>query len=139
MGRSLFVDSSIDQALLKDTSFKHALNAASDSAVKEGRLYPRVFGFDYVENPNIPSNSENLIGFAAFQNAILFASSPIAPSDDVIRAGTMYELAIDPMTGVALEYRAFGSNVLDRSERYIEVNYGYDKGLGTALKRLVTA
>jgi hypothetical protein len=76
--------------LLKDVSFKHALNAASDSAIKEGRLFPRVFGFDYAEYPTIPANAENLVGFAVFKSAILAAFAPVPPLEEVRRAGTEY-------------------------------------------------
>lgn len=137
-GRGLVLDSAYDANLLKDPAFKYALNAASDSAIKEGRLYPRVFGFDYVENPNIPTNSENLVGFAFWKYAILVAFAPVPPTDEVRRAGTTWELVTDPDTGISLEYRAFGNNVTDAATHVIESSYGYAAGVTTALKRIVT-
>ena len=138
-GRGLILDSAYDANLLKDPSFKYALNAASDSAIKEGRLYPRVMGFDYVENPNIPSNSENLVGFAFWKYAILVAFAPVPPVEEVRRSGTTWELITDPDSGVSLEYRTFGNNVLDKATYTIESSYGYAKGLETGLKRIVSA
>lgn len=138
-GRSLFLDSAYDANLLKDAAFKYALNAASDSAVKEGRLYPRVFGFDYIENPNIPGNGQNLVGFAAFQSALAFGQAPIPPTEEVRRAGTMYDMVIDPQTGAVFEYRSFGSNNLDSTNTFVECNYGYAKGNSGAIKRIVSA
>jgi len=132
------VESSYDANLLKDVAFKYALNAASDSAIKEGRIYPRVFGFDYIENPNIPDNSEYLVGFAAFMSAILFAQAPIPPTEEVRRAGTMYDMTVDPQTGAVFETRSFGSNTLDSSTFIVECNYGYVKGNANALKRLTS-
>ncbi|TXH52222.1 MAG: hypothetical protein E6Q97_16615 [Desulfurellales bacterium] len=139
MGRSLFLDSAYDANLLKDVGFKHALNAASDSVAKEGRLFPRVFGFDYIENPNIPGNSENLVGFAAFQSAILFAQAPIMPSEEVRRNGTIYDLVTDPQTGITVETRSFGDSQLDTATHVVECNYGFAKGNGNALKRITSA
>lgn len=145
-GRSLFVDTAYHVALLKDASFKHALNAASDLAIKEGRLFPRVFGFDYVENPNLPGNSENLVGFAAHKSAILCAFAPVPPIEEVRNAGTTYRIYVDPTTGVALEYRTYGSNVLDTAYHIIESSFGWAKGnyyqsasKEGALKRIVSA
>lgn len=106
-------------------------------ADKEGRLYPRVSGFDYVENPNIPTNGENLKGMAVHKGAILCAFAPVPPVAEVLNAGTKYELFIDDASGVILEYRSFGNNVLDKATHTIESNYGFQKGLGTGLKRIV--
>lgn len=139
MGRSLFLDSEYDAALLKDVSFKNWMNAASDSAIKEGRLYPRVVGFDYVEIPTIPTNSENLVGFAAWKSAILFATAPVPPVQEVRNAGTTYEIFVDDQTGIGFEYRTFGSNVLDTATHVVEVSYGFAKGNANALKAIRSA
>lgn len=139
LGRSLMLDSAYDANLLKDPAFKHALNAASDSAIKEGRLFPRVMGFDYTENPNIPSNSENLVGFAVFKSAILFATAPVPAVEEVRNAGTVWEMVTDPQTGISFEYRRFGNNVTDAATNVIECSYGFAKGNGNALKRIVSA
>jgi hypothetical protein len=138
-GRGLVLDSAYDANLIKDPSFKHALNAASDSAIKEGRLYPRVMGFDYVENPNIPANAINLVGFAVWKYAILVAFAPVPPVQEVRNAGTVWELITDPATGISLEYRQFGTNVTDVATNVVECSYGYAAGLKTALKMIVSA
>lgn len=139
MGRSLMLDSEYDANLLKDPAIKHALNAASDSAIKEGRVMPRIFGFNYQELPTIPTNSENLKGFAVFQSAILVATAPVPPVQEVRNAGTTYELVTDPATGISFEYRTFGNNVTDVGTHVIECSYGFAKGNGNALKRIVSA
>lgn len=135
-GRSLFLDSAYDANLLKDNAFKSALNAASDSAIKEGRLYPRVYGFDYIENPTIPDNSEKLAGFALFKSAILFATAPVPPLEEVRAAGVSYEVFTHPLSGLSFEYRTFGDAVTDTASHFIELNYGFAKGNGNALKRI---
>ena len=138
-GRGLVLDSAYDANLLQDPSFKFALNAASDLAIKEGRLFPRVMGFDYTENPNIPANAINLVGFAVWKYAILVAFAPVPPVEEVRRAGTVWELITDPATGISLEYRQFGTNVTDVATNVIESSYGYAAGLKTALKMIVSA
>ncbi len=137
--RALFIDSDFDANLMKDVGFKPAYAVAADAMIRDGRLYPNIFGFNYITLPTIPSNSENLVGFVVRPEAILFAMSPIQPSPDVIRSGTHYEMVVDPATGITLEYRRFGNSVLDNSQSYVECNYGRAKGLGAALKRIVAA
>jgi hypothetical protein len=138
-GRGLILDSAYDASLLKDAAFKSAMNAASDSAIKEGRLFPRVFGFSYTESPTIPANGENLVGFAVFQSAVLVAFAPVPPVQEVRNAGTTYQLVVDPMSGVALEYRTFGNNVLDTATHLVESSFGWAKGNGNAIKRITSA
>lgn len=143
MGRALMLDSAYHTNLLKDPSFKFALNAASDLAIKEGRLFPRVEGFDYTENPNLSNLANpgiaNLVGFAVWKYAILVAFAPVPPIEEVRNAGTTWEMIVDPATGISLEYRQFGDNVLDTAKNIIESSYGFAKGLGTALKPIVSA
>jgi hypothetical protein len=138
-GRGLVLDSAYDANLLQDPSFKFALNAASDLAIKEGRLFPRVMGFDYTENPNIPANGINLVGFAVWKYAILVAFAPVPPVEEVRRAGTVWEMITDPATGITMEYRQFGTNTTDVATNVIESSYGYAAGLKTALKMIVSA
>ena len=138
-GRSLFLDSAYDANLLKDPAFKSALNAASDSAIKEGKLFPRVMGFDYVESPTIPANGENLVGFAAFASAILVAFAPVPPVAEVRNAGVTYQMVVDPTSGAMFEYRTFGNVVLDSATHTIESSFGWAKGNGNALKRITSA
>lgn len=138
MGRSLIIDSAYDANLLKDPSIKSALHFGGPEAIREGRV-PRIMGFDYYELPTIPSNSENLTGMAVFQSAILVATAPVPPSEEVRNAGTQYEVVTDPQTGITFEYRRFGDNTLDTGKHFIEVNYGFAKGNANALKRITSA
>ncbi len=137
-GRSLFLDTSYHVALLKDEGFKAAYAAGSDAAIKEGRLNPRVMGFDYVENPTIPGNSEHLVGFAAFKSAILVAFAPVPPSREVLASGVTYRIFTDPDSGVSLEYRTRGDGQLDRAHHTIESSFGWAKGNGNAIKRITS-
>ena len=139
MGRGLVLDTAYHVNCLKDPAFKSALAAASDLAIKEGRLFPRVMGFNYAENPTVPTNSENLVGFAVFQSAILVATAPVPPVQEVRNSGTTYSVVTDPTSGVAFEYRAFGDNTLDTAVNVVEVSYGWAKGNGNALKRITSA
>jgi ATP-dependent Clp protease protease subunit len=137
MGRSLILDSAYDAALLKDGAIKGALNYGGSEAIRQGRI-PELFGFSYREIPTIPSNSENLVGFATFVSAILFAQAPVPPTEEVRRDGTAYSIITDPATGIAFEYRTFGNSQADKAVHIIEASYGFAKGNGNALKRIVS-
>lgn len=139
MGRGLIVDSLYHVNCLKDPAFKSALNAASDAAIKNGKLFPNVFGFNYTESPTIQANGENLVGFAVYQSAILVATAPVPPAQAVRNSGTSYSIITDPNSGVSFEYRTFGNNVTDVETNVIEVSFGWAKGNGNALKRIVSA
>jgi hypothetical protein len=136
-GRSLVVDSSVDTALQKDTSYKLALNIGTSSVIQQGR-FPNLSGFDYAWMPSLPDNSEKLIGFAAFASGILAAFAPIAPAPGVRGALVAYEVVTDPATGISFTYRHWGVAMDDRDYEVIEAAYGYQAGVANAVKRIVS-
>lgn len=137
-GRSLFIDSAYDANLLKDAAIKNSLAFGGSEPVRQGQI-PNLFGFDYIENPNIPGNSENLVGFISFASAILIATAPVEPAPEVRAVMSAYEVVTDDATGISLEYRRWGSASLDTAYETIEANYGYLTGEAAALKRIVSA
>ena len=137
-GRSLIVDSSVDTALQKDTSYKLALNIGTTDPIREGR-FPRLSGFDYFHIPSLPANGESLIGFAAFASAILCAFAPVTPAPGVMSQLVAYEIVTDPATGISFTYRHWGIAENDRDYQVIECAYGYAAGVAAAIKRIVSA
>jgi len=137
--RSLLLDSSYNVALLKDAGIKSAYALGSDRAIREGKLTPTLFGFNYFENPTIPDNGENLVGWINHPSAILFGMAPVPPTQEVRNAGTTYSIVVEPVTGTAFEYRTFGDSQMDSGTHVIEASYGFEKGIGNALKRIVSA
>jgi hypothetical protein len=134
-GRSLIVDSSVDAALQKDNAYKLALNIGTTSVIQGGQ-FPNLSGFDYAWMPNLPTNSEKLIGFAAFASAILAAFVPVEPAPGVRAQLVAYQIATDAATGISLVYRHWGNPQADRDYEVIEATYGYVKGVPAALKRI---
>jgi ATP-dependent protease ClpP protease subunit len=137
-GRGLLIDSTYDGNLLKDPAFKAAYQIALDSVKAAGKLMPKMYGFDYLENPNIPLNGINLKALAFWKYAILVAFAPVPPVDEVRRAGTTWELITDEDGQVSLEYRTYGSNSGDTGTHVIESNYGWAPGLKTAIRAVVS-
>ena len=138
VGRSLFLASAYDVNLLKDSGVKSALNFGSTDPIARGTI-AQVESFDYYMCNYIPSNAENLTGFAAFMSSILFAGSPIGPAEEVRTVLAAYEVVIDPQTGANFEYRLWGNADMDERRQVIEANYGYSAGETAGLKRIVSA
>jgi len=136
-GRTLILDSTFDAHVFKDTKITPAYALGSDGVIIGGQL-PRVLGFNYAGSALIPANGENLVGFALYRSAILTAFSPVTPEPSVMASLNRYEVMTDPVTGLTLEYREWGNPDTDSCSRVIECNYGYAKGDGAALLRIVT-
>jgi len=134
-GRSLIVDSSVDSSLQKDPDYKLALNIGTASVIQEGK-FPRLSGFEYAWMPNLPSNSENLIGFAAFMSAILAAFCPVDPAPGVRAQLVAYQVVTDTPTGISFNYRHWGNPDADEDREVIECAFGYQAGEIQALKRI---
>lgn len=134
-GRSLVLDSTFAEYLLRDSRAQSVLTAGQTGAVTEGML-PRVAGFQPYEVPLIPANgAEKIAGFAALPSAILFACAPIPPAEPLSKV-VEYRTYTDPGTGLTLEYRRFGDAVKDTASEVVEFNYGYAVGEAAALKRI---
>jgi hypothetical protein len=137
INRSLFIDASYDANLLKDTNVRKALEFGGNEAIRQGRI-PQIVGFNYFPTTLIPSNSQNLKGFAVTDNAILVAFSPVPPAGALANI-VNYQSVTDPDTGLTVEYRSWADADTDSTRDVIEVNYGYAKGDEAALKRIVSA
>jgi hypothetical protein len=135
--RSLFIDASYDANLLKQTNITKALEFGGSEAIRQGRI-PQLVGFNYFPTTLIPTNSQNLRGFAVTDNAILVAFSPVPPAGAVANV-VNYQSVTDPETGLTVEYRSWADADTDSTRDVIEVNYGYAKGDENALKRIVSA
>ena len=136
--RTMILDNAYEGALLKDSAIKNAAAVGSATAIQNGRL-PQIAGFDVIGTNLIPGNSQNLVGMVALPEAILVAFSPVQPSPGVRNNLTAYEVAVDPETGLAIEYRSWGDPDTDTEKSVIEVNYGFALGHAAALKRIVSA
>lgn len=137
-GRSLIVDSAFDGALLKDPAVKHAFNYGSNGPIQEGEI-PKISGFNYFETPSIPDNGQTLAGMAVFMSAILVATAPVLPVEEVRRLLSRYQVIVDARSGIAIEARSFGSAQMDTGYYTLESNYGFDVGQAEALKRIQSA
>jgi len=134
-GRSLILESAYIGALAKDLNAVDTMQG--DNVRTEGSV-GRAGGFAIFEHPNMPGNSENLVGAAVLPYGLLAAFSPIEPSDEVRDNLSDYKI-ITGKSGLSLEYRSWGDPDSDTAKRVMELNYGYAKGDAAQIKRLVSA
>lgn len=135
-GRFLFLNTAFDNALKKDNAVKLALNIGGSEVLRQGKL-PNLFGFTYGRDANVPDNSENLAGFIGFKSAIAVANAPIAPTQEEITAGLIYQTMTDAVTGLTLMSKRFGQPQMNRAFWVVEVAYDKAKLETDALQRIV--
>jgi len=134
--RSLVLSSSYTGNVMKDAVILDQGSYGSGNPLLEGKV-PRLSGFGLIENEIMPTNGEDLVGFAALESAAIVGFSPITPEPRVLNALNSYEAMEDDETGLVMEYREWGDPDLDMGKETIEVNYGYAFGEAAALKRIV--
>jgi hypothetical protein len=135
--RALIIDDAYYTYLLKDNAIQDASASGSSDPIVEGAVR-RLAGFDIYESTLIPANGENLVGFAVLPQAILVAMRYLAPQE-----GNKYFQAApitDPNgSGFTIGFRDWYDEDLGARKRVLECVYGYLKGDGAALKRMVSA
>ncbi len=57
--------------------------------------------------------AKSLFAMAVFRSAILAAFCPVAPAPGVRNSLVAYEVAVDPATGIAKDYRHWGNAGMD--------------------------
>jgi len=137
--RGLVLSPTYWAALLKDAGIQAADAFGGAEAIRQGMI-PGLMGFDMYKSSLIPANSWNLVGFCVNPQAILFANRYLEPASK--EAATRAGLEFAPLTGeggVTLGFREWYDNDSGTVKRVLECNYGYLKGLGTAIKSMVSA
>jgi hypothetical protein len=106
----------------------------------EGVL-PNLDGFKVINAPNLPGNSENLVGFGMSRSALLVATR--LPSDyaNVLPGASngIVTPVIDPDLGIAVMQVQYVDHTLGRANQRMALIYGVAKGQDNAGQRLVSA
>lgn len=137
-GRSLVLGSAYKGSLLKDPAYKYFMNAGDTDAQRKGKIKD-AYGFEDIytlPTANLPQNGEHLRGFITHKSAAMVGCAPIVPGPAVRAQMVQYEIAVDPINDVAVEYRMFGDAQKDKTNEIVESNYGYAKVRETALGRI---
>lgn len=132
---NLVLNSDYIGALLKDAKISN-LSASGLSALTDGAgALVRLGGMGAYEAPTLPTNSQNLVGFAATQDALAVAMRAAPPVDSL--PGAQYQILTDPQTGLTLGYYAWPDYSQKRWIHNFEALYGASKANAAALIRVV--
>jgi len=105
------------------------------NAIQSGDI-PMLHGFKIIMSNAVPANGENLVGFATDGNGIASAFRYLAPQQ-----GHKYNRAeaLVGEGGITLGLRDWYSEDSGVRKNVIETVYAYETGIGTGVKRLVSA
>jgi hypothetical protein len=134
--RSLILSSTYTANLLKDSSIRNASAFGTNSPIKDGAI-GRLAGFDVFESTLVPSNSQNLVGFAAHPSALAIAFRYLKPGDR--NTYTSAYPVTDAKTGITIGVREGYDNLTGRTYTIWEAAYGYVPGIAAGLKRIASA
>ena len=132
--RFLVLSNAYYTALLKSGAIKDT-SAYGFNAIMSGEV-PMIHGFSILKSNAIPANGENLVGFATDGNGIASAFRYVAP-----QAGNKYTRAESLVGegGQTIGLREWYSEDYGNRRIVFEANYGYETGIGSSIKRLVSA
>ena len=130
--RSFVLGNGYVASLRNDSKIVNSLNPATFGALTTGQ-FPQIFGANVYQWNDIPSNSENLAGFALGADAIAFASGlPLA-----VIPGFSSSVSTDA-SGLGIQVLV-GQSETGMLRCVATLLGGVKKGRGTSLTRLVTA
>jgi hypothetical protein len=136
--RSLILSSAYHAALRKDQPIQDASAYGTNDVIRRGQI-PSLDTFSAIyKSTLVPANAQNLVGFAAFPDAILVAMRYLMPQE-----GNKYFQAAaitDPNgSGFTIGFRDWYDENAGQRRKVLECVYGYLKGNGSAIKRITSA
>jgi hypothetical protein len=133
--RSALLPPTYNASLQKDAAIQDAAAYGTPEAIRDHSA-GFIHGFGINEYQDIPTNSENLMGFVCHPSALLIAArqvaNPLSPRVQVINA-------VEPKTGLPLQFRSWYERDLGQYKTSMGLLYGVSVGNATALKRILSA
>ena len=121
-------------SLAQDNAIQASYASTLDDSLRDHRV-PRVHGFNVYEYSDIPTNSENLAGFACGPESLLIAArQPAIPQN---WSGAV-ESATDPDSGLTIQLRSWYEGKDGKQYLTMTVIYGVLVG-SNSLKRIISA
>lgn len=122
-------------ALIKDDAIQD-FSASQITALRDGKL-PKLSGFQVMEMPTLPGNSENLTGFIALKDAMAIAMRGVDTQD---RGQFLtYQILQGDVVPATITYSALWTSKKRQVEHIFEALFGVVKAQGASLKRIVSA
>ena len=132
--RSLVLDGAYYTNLLADdTVAKSFMIPIAAPGVIEAQIR-RLAGFDMFETVILPSNGENLVGFASHPSGMAVAMRYLVPVAIYDEAGAV----TDPETGLTFGYLRFTERASNRIFITLECLYGFAPAIPAGIRRIVS-
>lgn len=132
--RALIILPTYYAGLAQDNAIQASYASTLDDSLRDHRV-PRVHGFNVYEYSDIPTNSENLAGFACGPESLLIAArQPAIPQN---WSGAV-ESATDPDSGLTIQLRSWYEGKDGKQYLTMTVIYGVLVG-SNSLKRIISA
>lgn len=134
-GRFALLNPSYYASLMMDNAMLTILLQGGANAVTGGKL-PSLHGFDISQFTSLPSNDEDLVGFAGTRTALAMATR--IPDDPGVNASNCsISVATEPQTGLSVQVREWYEATLGQFRRSYTLMYGVAKGQTDCLQRIV--
>lgn len=124
-------------ALLKDAKISQQYSSGLSAIVDGAGAIARLGGMKVYEAVTLPTNSQNLGGFACTPDALAVAMRPIHAHGNV--PTEYHEIITDPVTGAVMNYYGWRDSSYRRWIHNFEILYGAIKANDDALYRIPTA
>lgn len=125
-GRSLIVNTTLEDALLGSTNVLQAYAYGGAEAIREGNV-PRLVGFDVYGTDVVPLNGISLAGVGCTPDAVAVAVRALLPqAQGDLEA---FEIVTDEQTGLTFGYRQHYNRKDGKVYGNFECLYGYAAGL----------
>lgn len=122
--RSIVLSPAYYGSLVKDSNIQSAYAYGGSEAIRENNI-PRLHGFDLIEfTGSIPTNSENLVGWATAPQAMILAARAVVQPPGNTWAGNVADI-VDPVSGIPIQIREWYDGT--------ELRYEWATLYGTAL------
>ena len=136
MDRFMLLNSEYYGSLCMDNSMLTILLQSGAQAALTGNL-PNVHGFNVSEYVDLPSLSENLVGFAGYRSAMALATRiPDDPGEG--QSNCRISTVTEESSGLSLQVREWYNPDLAAFRRTYTLMYGVGKGQTAALQRIVS-
>ncbi len=137
LGRNMIINEDYYTALCKDPAVKNASAVGGTEAIRQGKV-PNLGTFENIyESTVIPTNGENLIGFAVNTDAIGVAFRAVKP--DATAQKVMDYRVQSNESGMTIAFKEWYDPAFKTTRRVLEVNYGKCVGNPDALIRQISA
>lgn len=134
--RFMLLNSDFYGSLCNDITIVGGLNNPGQQAIQSGVL-PNVHGFEVSEYVSLPSNGQNLVGFAGTIDALALA---VRIPDDPGQGASNCQITVatEPQTGLSIQVREWYNPDMAQYRRSYTAMFGVAKAQTNALQRIVS-